>query len=1267
MQHINSTEIQNWAEKSSSKSILPLLIRKLIRATIDSREISTIDFPALDDVQVGGYDGQLAVTASNAYVTDGQSVWEFGSNKKKKNKADEDYEKRTNDPLGKAPKETVYIGLTAYKWASKKKWVEARNKEGIWKEVRFYDATDLEHWLDLAPVVRVWFAKVLGKPIDGIFHVEDYWKAWSVSGNLHIPTELLVSSRKSESDKLRNFLLSETNTLTYIKSNTKDESLAFVMAHALNLEEDESNAILSRTLVIANRENFSELIEQNNSLILVFLFTEDTVDINRAISKGHKVILPVSNSFDQDESNTINLSIPDKEEFSKVLQIMGYDSIVSRSLAEQSSRNVSVLKRILKIERIKPDWFSNDHTESLIPVILLPRFNSANSNDRAIIEELSGISYSQYESFLRKLLFGEESPLFNIGDNWRVVSHTDMWIHLARFVSKGHLESYRTIAKKILSEQDPRLDLEPNERMFANLRGVEKPLYSGALKKGVCETLVILSVLSKDYGLNCTPDPEGYVDSIVMDVLGDNSTKVWKSLGRNLLLLAEASPKGYLKGLEKLLLNGEVQGFFELQKGWFSSHIDLTEVLWGLDVTSWVTDYLLDTSRLLCELIKQGPEEYPTANTPIASLKSIFSSWFPQTNASLEERLGVLQYLSKNYPDIAFDLYYDLIFDGRGSAFHKPRMKWRLFSELREVKSTNHEVHTTNVFFLESLLDYVEQKKSKNNLLRVIKKFDDFSNWGKLDRAMSVVSSFESSEEEKNEIYHELRGLVGHHRSYPSANWSMEEANLKRLEELAQKFEPTDLFERESYLFEDNVPMSFEGNNDKKDWREEQNEAEEKRKQLLVLFLDEYGLEKIIEYAKLSDKAYLYGQALGQLDTLTETDEQLILSLLDEDDNSAQLIAKNYIWSKEKSVGREAIISLFEKLQENNLSDKAAAKYLLGMSSDLSLFEYVDSLKNNDVDRLFWEGQFYIVPREEGALKFAVSKFLLHKLYLLAIETLGHSRKLEELSTEFITSTLESVDVSGSNENPQRRIDPYNFRSIFEELHSREDVDSEKVALLEYKYVFIFDSIGGGLKPKFLYEDVAQNPSTFIELIKGLYIPQDDTLRSTELEALTSEQIELRGRYADQVLRNCNIIPGSNNDSINEEQLGKWIEEVRKLSVENSRAGVTDSSIGQLLSRYKGKSGVDFPDEIFNVLEQINSDRMLRGFSMELFNNMGVTVRASGAGGDIERERSKMHKDVYDRIRFSHPNVAKIYKDRADEYLYDAEMNDQSALRGSLD
>src|SRR5215212_7185818 len=107
---IDSTDLTLWANRRDAQEMLPRVLRQLVHATV--ARVERIGFPADEGVQLGGWDGIVRVETGNAYVPDGDSAWELGSNRDVKGKADGDYRKRSLNPLGVEPAETTFIFVT---------------------------------------------------------------------------------------------------------------------------------------------------------------------------------------------------------------------------------------------------------------------------------------------------------------------------------------------------------------------------------------------------------------------------------------------------------------------------------------------------------------------------------------------------------------------------------------------------------------------------------------------------------------------------------------------------------------------------------------------------------------------------------------------------------------------------------------------------------------------------------------------------------------------------------------------------------------------------------------------------------------------------------------------------------------------------------------------------------------------------------------------------------------------------------------------------
>ena len=162
----DASEIDNWSDTADAEHRLPELVRRLVLATLPEPP-SRIDMPSGSSVRLPGWDGFLATGRGNAWAPGGVSGWEFSSSGAVTNKANDDYEKRTANPLGLDRATDTFVFVTSRRWQGKRQWEMERSEEGRWHEVRAYDADDLVAWLGQSPEVTKWFAGVIGRsPFD---------------------------------------------------------------------------------------------------------------------------------------------------------------------------------------------------------------------------------------------------------------------------------------------------------------------------------------------------------------------------------------------------------------------------------------------------------------------------------------------------------------------------------------------------------------------------------------------------------------------------------------------------------------------------------------------------------------------------------------------------------------------------------------------------------------------------------------------------------------------------------------------------------------------------------------------------------------------------------------------------------------------------------------------------------------------------------------------------------------------------------------------
>jgi hypothetical protein len=1266
MLFITKNDLENWANTIESKYHLPHLVRKLIIATLDNSKIKNIQFPYGEDVQTGGYDGELVAESENMFVPLGESVWEFGTTNNKKGKADEDYEKRKQNTLGKNPVETTYININGKKYRDKGKWIEEKIKEGFWKDVKYMDATDIEQWLELAPTVELWLAEKLRRPTLGIFTVEEYWKRWSENESVKIVPEILLGeSRLKEIEKIKSFLKNNERVI-YIKSITTDEALAF----PLSIFKISNDIAETNIVIIDNRESFNQFTQTDKPLVVLAKFKIDSIDLRGAIQRGHKVIIPISLAEEVSTSEKIQLSIVSRETFETGLKNMGIDSEQSRILTKNSGRNISVLKRLLKFnDSTKPKYLESVEIRDIIPILLINRFSEGRNGDLEIIAKLSGKTASEYIQFLRILATLEDSPIYYINGVWRLVSPTDTLLYFAKYITQRDLEVFEDVCLEVLSEVLHKYTLPIENRGSLYQTYDNRTKYSSKLREGICESLVAISVFGENYDLNSISNVPTYFDSIVQKIL-EMDLVVWQSLSSNLMLLAEASPDVFLNNLERIIKDKSVNKFFEVEQGFLYSSNNLTPLLWCLDIIAWFPEHLMRVSVALCELILISPEKFPTSNTPLNNLKSIFRTWYPQTNTIAEDRKKILEILIKKYPDILYGLIYSLVENKADVAIHTPRPKWRLFSELREIRVSQREVYYMREFTIQNIIEM--SKGSIQRILTLIDLLDDLE-WGKIDAALDLIgSSIVFSEIERNQIYHQFRKFNGNHRSHPTAHWSLPLDVLDKIEQTAIKFKPEDNVLNDLFLFEEHYPIFFEGRHGD-DYKKKEEEILAKRLEFVESVVNKYGIAKIIELGMEIEHSYLYGNVLSFSDKISKEDKITIYKLVESTDKSHLSLVSEFIRNSENMTSLKTQTDILSRLIKLGLSINGTVKFLDSLRYEIDLWKFISRLNNKNIEKLYWEskqGSIYTVEKE--GLFYALDKLQQYGKSITLLNTLGWGTYLHKksLTSEEVLKSLENVSLTAYNDSSN--FNHHHFKNIFEFLYSNIDCDIERGAKIEMKFNFVF--IGGSSynpKPKYLYKLMSQKPDEYFSILSQVYLPDEDKLREEEIQKIKDNPNHQEiAKVSWEILNSFDLIPSLQEDgSLDEAVLKKWINEVREFAKKNHRTKITDDCIGKLLAKcpINLKENKGFPIEIYDVIEEIATENITTAFRIQISNNLGFTSRGAFEGGDIERFRANYFNSLFEETKITHPNVSLIFKSLRDGYLSKAKWEDENALLRSLE
>lgn len=1256
---ITRDQLASWSDTPESKANFPHLISRLIRAT--TAKDTKVNIPWGSATYIGGWDGIVDSKEKTRYVPKGISLWELGTDRDPKKKADADYEKRTGDPLGYTPHDATFVFVTPRTWTKKEEWVSQKKEEKKWKDVIVYDGISLAQWLDEAPAVSRWFASQGYAGVyssDGIITADEYWEEWSCSGQLELTPDCVLAGREVAREALIK-LLEGNPSFIGVRASTKGEAIAFILATMKASAPELSDRFFSTTLIIDQEDRFRSIsLSMQHALNLIVRFDNAGL-FSSAVGHGHHVLVPLG-ADDVFSPDPITLPAVDRDALIEALEASGLSRSKASTLTKESGHDITILKKLLGFPSYGATWIKTQPIREIVPALLLGRWDESYPGDIELLEKLSGMSYAKYREALAKWLYLPESPLKKIGETWRLTSPLDLWrsisVHLVdqdfQLLEECFILAYH-LGNPVLASQMDLPDYISKKRT-----------YSDWVREGLVQSLILISIPQVGVSLR---DPQSWVDRIIGGLLSKASGEMWVSINRELPLIAEASPRVFLQSVSRSLSHqpAEIMDMFKEEPAFVGNVSHHTGLLWALEELAWMPLYFKNACLLLHKLATLDPGG-SLANRPLNSLKEIFKAWHHQTLASYEERVKVLKEMLPRNVDVSWVLLKSLLPSfSSGTAWLTHRMRWRMFWEKTDLNYTYREwfdMCSEAVGMLISLCDGDETRFS--DLIEAAPDCTPMDRERILKWAQETVGNIEHK---KGQAWHTLCRILNHHKQYPDAEWALNGDELSPFEQLYIQLQPEDVLVRNVWLFNEDhrtqmidpataIPFELNGH------EEIVEQVATRRKTAVVELLRELGLEKVLELRREVKYPSYLGEALAKV-IEDEQDLQCVWQCL-EDDTPYIAFVHGFISQKLKCEGFSWMQTLVKELLEKGYSDKAVANVLVVARSGQELWQYIETL-GEGVHREYWLRMYPIfndLTNEE--IVEGINKLLQYRRFSSAVREawlhgsdLPSSILIEVLRKWGTGESLEPSSLCGCE-----------IGCIFKELNKREDVGRATLLELETFYLPLLTCVGAQVGVPHLEEELAINPESFIQLLKWLYKPKDEDRQRKEQEGLSKEQIQNAAERSDQMLEAWTKIPGiRENNAIDEVELREWIDAARALAEECGRLEVADIHIGQLLAKYPEDSPNWPARTIFQVIEDINTEQLKKGYSNGMFNKGGVTIRGAFDGGGIERDRAEYFGELASSLMCDYPNVAGIFQQLHVAYGELANSHDEMAERVRLD
>lgn len=1249
---LKAAKIEAWAGTGiSPRHRLSVFLRTLVNST--SAGLSKVNFPGNDDSERPGWDGEVETDEATPWVPNGRSGWEFGVNSDPKDKADGDFAKSVKAIDAAERKDVTFIFVTPRAWAGKDAWVKDRKSENLWKDVRAYDASDLEQWLEQSIAGQVWFANETGQAAQGAISLDEAWKIWAADCEPHLRPSLFNDALTAYRSTLQRAVAAAEHTPIVIAADSREEALAFLSA-GFSPADAELGKYRDRIVVFREVGALSKLAAQVSNFIPVILSREVEREFAPYRASMPSFIIYPRNATTSDPD--ITLETLNYEAFNKALSDMGLPHERIQSLSRETGRSPTVLRRRLsQLPAIRtPDWAENKTIAAqIVPFLFAGAWNAGNAADEAMLDALAGdIGFEELERRLNNLLPLESTPVWRVGAFRGVASKIDILFAIKDVILEADLERFFDVAALVLEEEDPALDLPADKQWAAGIYGKTREI-SGALRDGLAETLVLLSVYGDSlFRPRLNFNTAWRAEKLIRALLEPLTLKKLESQSGDLPLYSEAAPETFLSIIEQDLKKDEPASL-ALMKPIDSSMFGRshrTGLLWALENLAWNDTLFMRTVLALGRLSERVIDDN-LVNKPTATLLAIFRNWMPQTSANLEGRKKALSKLSEKFPDVAWSICIDQfsLHSRHGHYSHKPR--WRPDGHGHGNVVTVGEGNEFALHAFDLALTWAHHTRSTvGDLIQNLEGVDVALQ----PRVWDVVDSWieDASEEDRAWLREKIRVTAFGRRAVKRKKKRGKGTSDDRAKQTYDALLPADAVLRHAWLFKQSwVEESFdELEDDDLDFHKRDERISALRAEAVSEVFAEGGVPAVLRLAEMGQAQHNVGwflsRSLAEAEPLKDTLKQIMKSRPIEGSTSS--IVSGAL-AEAKSRGLEVLSSIVA-----GESTDTATSVLLAAPFDHVTWNVAEEA---GLGERYWKQITPSWNSVKGDVRHAVKKLVEAGRPRAAFQFVHFD--LKELPPRELFSLLDAIRRGSNEATGTYLLDPHDLRDAFELLNASGQMSTDEMAGLEFAFINVLDNDrGAGLEN--LGRQIEAHPELFVQAVRYVYRRDDEGEDAPEPE-ISDEQKSARANSCYQLLDRLRAIPGHDeNGELCGERIVSWVEQVRAGCAAIARSGVGDSHIGQLLSHAPAAEDGVWPCmPVRDALEQVINEDMGNGLIVAMRNSRGVHWK--GEGGAQERTIAAKYEAWARAMEYTHPRVAAILHELKKRYLHDAEWEDNDA------
>jgi addiction module HigA family antidote len=1262
---IKAVEVERWADRNiSARTRLAVLLRTLVNSAGIAH--TKVDFPGNDDAQRPGWDGYVDSPKATAWIPAGRSGWEFGTNEKVTEKADHDFAKSVAATPKAEREKTTFLFVSPRHWPQKASWLKKVQAKALWKDVRAYDSSDLEQWLEQSLPAQAWFANETDRASSQVRSLDKAWAYWASATTPPLAGSLFGPAVESAKAGMLSRLQKRPDAPIVIAADSVGEALAFLSQLFGPMGGPELEVYRDRVLIFDKPGVLPELARGNTDFIPVTGNREVERELGPNANSMHAIVVYPRNATNV-VTPDILLEPLDARTFGEALAEMGLrgDEITRHSGA--SGRSLTVLRRQLtKVPAIKtPAWaIDRDTARRLIPYLFIGAWERANKADQTVLSLLAqDVPYEELEQRCQDLAALEDAPLWSVGGYHGVVSKIDLLFSISASLTPKDLQRFFDVAELVLGEDDPRLDLPEEDRWAAGMYGKTREV-STTVREGLADTLVLLAVhgntrVLERTGFNC----EHAAWRLVGNLLTPLTARGLEAQSRDLPAYAEAAPDRFLAILEDDLryAQPETYGLLRPAGSAIFGSCPRTGLLWGLETLAWSSTTLPRVALILAQLAQIEIEDN-WVNKPIHSLESIFRAWMPQTGADLATRVSAVQLVAQRFPNTAWRLCMSQLERGSSSGTYNHKPTWRHDADGHgEPVGTYGPVRAFQRKLLDMVLAWPDgyTREMVCDLVDRLPGFPDADQtqaWGLVHKWAQERASDADKAVVRESIRRSILTRRGKRRAGTKATQVSAAASKARTALL-----PADVLNRHEWLFRQPwVDWSADEMTDEdfSDYQKRDELIAASRADALRAIIADRGLQAVVELAEMGKASSVIGHLLVTHGLVPDADlAAFLLTVLPQDlaDPSwaRKELAGGMLHFLDADVRERVLDAVAERMDEAGY-----ARLLLRAPFRRRTWMRVSALAD-DAQRMYWQD---VSPdwhsfEDDDERNEAVELLLRAERPHAAFASMRYDMK--SIKPELLYRVMSELPKTNNDAPDPRRVEGHDIESAFVLLNKHGAFSVDQLAMLEFFYIDALsqpwsEREGYGLPNMGKY--VEQHPELFVQAIAWTY-RRKDGIDPPEWRVST-EQVSLFAERGHKLLEGLDRIPGHNEvGELDAEVLADWIRSVREACAELGRLDVADIAIGKLLSEAPaGKDGIWPCEPVRHVMEELHSRNIMRGAHTGLYNSRGAFWR--GEGGDQERHLAATYRGWANALQYTHPFVAELLAGMADTYEHEASRED---------